>query len=245
MADGRQIATLAVFPHCSLSCVFHPLRHPPSAIQFMNPADLRREYAMASLDVADVEKDPQSQFRRWFVEAQQAAIREPNAMTLATATPDGRPSARVVLLKTVDARGFGFFTDFRSRKAAELDRNPQAALAFAWLEIERQVRIEGKVSRMASGEAANYFRTRPLGSRYGAWASIQSSVIPGRAWLESAVRDVEARHPDGDVPLPPHWGGFILAPVLYEFWQGRESRLHDRVQYRLEGGSWVIERLAP
>jgi pyridoxamine 5'-phosphate oxidase len=211
----------------------------------MNPADLRREYAMASLDVADVEKDPQSQFRRWFVEAQQAAIREPNAMTLATATPDGRPSARVVLLKTVDARGFGFFTDFRSRKAAELDRNPQAALAFAWLEIERQVRIEGKVSRMASGEAANYFRTRPLGSRYGAWASIQSSVIPGRAWLESAVRDVEARHPDGDVPLPPHWGGFILAPVLYEFWQGRESRLHDRVQYRLEGGSWVIERLAP
>jgi pyridoxamine 5'-phosphate oxidase len=209
------------------------------------PSDLRREYAMAALDVADVHRDPLEQFRKWFGEAQNAGLREPNAMTLATATPDGRPSARVVLLKSIDQRGFGFFTDYRSRKAGELMRNAHAAMVFAWLELERQVRIEGVVSRMESPEAEAYFRTRPLGSRHGAWASVQSSVIPGRDWLESAVREVEARHPDGDVPLPPHWGGFILAPVLYEFWQGRPSRLHDRVQYRKVDGAWVIERLAP
>ena len=200
---------------------------------------------MAALDVGEVNRDPLEQFRKWFGEAQQAGIREPNAMTLATSTPDGRPSARVVLLKTIDPRGLGFFTDFRSRKARELITNAKAAVVFAWLELERQVRIEGTVSQMQSDEAEAYFRTRPLGSRHGAWASIQSSVIPGRDWLESALREVEARHPDGNVPLPPHWGGFILAPTLYEFWQGRPSRLHDRVQYRRVDDSWVIERLAP
>ena len=200
---------------------------------------------MATLDVADVDRDPMAQFTRWFSEAQRADIREPNAMTLATCSPDGQPSARVVLLKSVDDRGFGFFTDYRSRKARELDANPKAALLFAWLDIERQVRIEGIVARMPVSEAETYFRTRPLGSRYGAWASIQSHVIADRAWLESAVREVESRHPDGDVPLPPHWGGFILAPTLYEFWQGRQSRLHDRVQYRLADGTWLVERLAP
>jgi pyridoxamine 5'-phosphate oxidase len=209
------------------------------------PSDLRQEYAMSSLDVADVSADPLVQFQSWFADAQRAELREPNAMTLATSTPDGRPSARVVLLKTMDQRGFGFFTDYRSRKAGELDRNPRAALSFAWLELERQVRIEGTVSRMQTGEAEAYFRTRPLGSRHGAWASIQSSVIPDRESLEQAMHAIEARYPDGDVPLPPHWGGFILAPTIYEFWQGRPSRLHDRIRYRLVDGSWVIERLAP
>ncbi len=211
----------------------------------MNPADLRREYALASLDITHVDKDPLSQFHRWFAEAVTAEIPEPNAMTLATSSPGGQPSARIVLLKEVDARGFGFFTDFRSRKAVELENNPRAALLFAWLELERQVRIEGTVSRMPADEAENYFRTRPLGSRYGAWASVQSRVIPDREWLVAAVREVESRHPEGDVPLPPHWGGYILSPSLYEFWQGRPSRLHDRVQYRLVNGTWLIERLAP
>jgi pyridoxamine 5'-phosphate oxidase len=211
----------------------------------MNTADLRREYALTSLDVHDVDADPLAQFAKWFGEARKAEVREPNAMTLATATPDGRPSARVVLLKSFDARGFGFFTDYRSRKATELMENPEAALNFSWLDLERQVRIEGPVSRMDRAEADAYFRTRPLGSRHGAWASIQSSVITSRDWLETAVRDVEGRYPGGEVPLPPHWGGFILAPSMYEFWQGRPSRLHDRIRYRQAEGEWVIERLSP
>lgn len=211
----------------------------------MTISELRRDYMKASLDVTDVDADPLAQFRRWFAEAQQAGILEPNAMMLATATPDGRPSARVVLLKVFDGRGFGFFTDFRSRKATDLDANPHATLLFSWLELERQVRIDGTASRMPADEAARYFNTRPLGSRYGAWASVQSSVIAGRDWLEQAVADAQQRFPDGNVPLPPHWGGYLIAPRLLEFWQGRASRLHDRIRYRLVDGSWVIERLSP
>ncbi len=208
-------------------------------------AELRREYASRALTEADALDDPIQQFSLWFGEALKSELIDVNAMTLATASPGGQPSARVVLLKSVDTRGYGFFTDFRSRKATDLETNPKASLLFAWLELERQVRIEGTVSRMPSDEAESYFRSRPLGSRYGAWASIQSSVIPDRAWLAEAVRTVESRHPDGNVPLPPHWGGYILEPTLYECWQGRPSRLHDRVQYRLSGDAWVLERLAP
>jgi pyridoxamine 5'-phosphate oxidase len=208
-------------------------------------AGLRREYALARLDERDAAPDPVAMFSRWFAEARAAEIPEPNAMTLATASADGEPGARMVLLKGVDAGGFVFFTDYRSRKAAELDANPRAALVFHWMELERQVRIAGRVSRVGREETEAYFRTRPLGSRLGAWASEQSSVIPDRAALDARFREAEARFPDGEVPAPPHWGGYRVAPVTVEFWQGRASRLHDRIRYVLQDGGWAIERLSP
>ncbi|HEX4931594.1 MAG TPA: pyridoxamine 5'-phosphate oxidase [Gemmatimonadaceae bacterium] len=211
----------------------------------MTLADLRREYTLASLDLADVDADPFIQFTRWFDEARRAEVLEPNAMTLATADARGRPAARVVLLKEVTPRGFVFFTDYRSRKGQELGDNPQAALCFFWKELERQVRIAGTVERIAAAESAAYFTSRPLGSRIGAWASVQSAVIPGRDWLEAEVERVTAAYPDGAVPLPPHWGGYRVTPDEFEFWQGRESRLHDRVRYTPNGGSWSVERLSP
>ncbi len=211
----------------------------------MSLADLRREYTLASLDLPDVDADPAVQFTRWFDEARRAEVLEPNAMTLATADAHGRPAARVVLLKEVTPRGFVFFTDYRSRKGQELGANPQAALCFFWKELERQVRIAGAVERIAAADSAAYFTSRPIGSRIGAWASVQSAVIPGRDWLEAEVERVATAYPDGDVPLPPHWGGFRVIPEEYEFWQGRESRLHDRVRYTPNGGSWRIERLSP
>jgi pyridoxamine 5'-phosphate oxidase len=208
-------------------------------------ADLRREYAHARLDEKDVSPDPVAEFARWFAEAQAAAVDEPNAMVLATATPDGRPSARVVLLKGFDERGFVFFTDYRSRKGAELEANPRAALALHWGEVERQVRIEGTVTRTSEQESELYYRTRPLGSRLGAWVSYQSRPIASRDVLEAELREVERRFAGSDVPLPPHWGGYRLSPELLEFWQGRESRLHDRIRYVREGEHWRIERLSP
>lgn len=208
-------------------------------------ADLRREYARARLDEKDVSRDPFAEFDRWFAEAQAAAVEEPNAMVLATATPDGRPSARVVLLKGFDERGFVFFTDYRSRKGVELEANPRAALAWYWVELERQVRVEGTVTRTSPEESELYYRSRPLGSRLGAWASHQSRPIASRDVLEASLREVERRFGGGDLPLPPHWGGYRLRPELFEYWQGRESRLHDRVRYLREGERWSIERLSP
>jgi pyridoxamine 5'-phosphate oxidase len=212
----------------------------------MSIADIRREYSRARLDEADVSQDPLVEFARWFAEAQAAELPDPNAMTLATASADGAPSARIVLLKAFDERGFVFFTDYRSRKGAELEANPRAALVLYWGELDRQVRITGSVARTSHEESERYFTSRPLGSRLGAWASYQSRVIPGRAALESDLRDVEARFVDGDVPLPEHWGGYRVVPGAIEFWQGRESRLHDRIRYSREGGkSWRVERLSP
>jgi len=208
-------------------------------------ADLRREYARARLDEKDVSINPFDQFARWLTEAQAAETVEVNAMVLATATLAGRPSARVVLLRGFDERGFVFFTDYRSRKGEELETNPRAALAFYWGELERQVRLEGTVARTTLEESASYFRTRPMGSRLGAWTSYQSRPIGSREELEADLLEVERRFSGPEVPLPPHWGGYRVTPECFEFWQGRESRLHDRIRYLRDGERWKIERLSP
>jgi pyridoxamine 5'-phosphate oxidase len=211
----------------------------------MSIADLRREYALARLDEQDVSPDPIAEFARWFAEAQAAEVEEPNAMVLATAAPDGTPSARVVLLKAFDEGGFVFFTDYRSRKGAELEANPRAALVLHWSELERQVRITGRVSRTSTKESEIYYRSRPLGSRLGAWVSHQSQAIPSREVLEAGLLEVERRFAGGDVPLPPDWGGYRVKPEAIEFWQGRQNRLHDRIRYLRNGDGWRIGRLAP
>lgn len=197
-----------------------------------------------SLDEADVAAEPYTQFQRWFDEALRAELSTPNAMTLATVAADGAPSARIVLLKGVDHGGFVFYTSYHSRKGRELAANPRAALVFHWTELEREVRIEGTVARVSAAESDEYFASRPLPSRHAAIASPQSEVIAGRAALESRFAAAAADHGEA-APRPAHWGGYRLLPVAVEFWQGRPSRLHDRLQYTITGDRWSIRRLAP
>jgi pyridoxamine 5'-phosphate oxidase len=209
-------------------------------------ADLRREYTLAGLRRADLDADPIIQFEKWLQQALAANLTEPTAMTLATADREGRPSARIVLLKGVDGRGFTFFTNYESRKGGELTENPNAALVLFWAELERQVCIAGTVSKVSREESAKYFNSRPKGSRLAAWVSSQSEAIANREVLETRANELQAKYPGEEVPLPPYWGGYCLAPTRIEFWQGRPNRLHDRFQYlRQPDGQWKIERLSP
>ncbi len=212
----------------------------------MTLADQRKEYSLAGLSEKDVARDPFRQFEKWFQEAEAAKIHEPNAAVLATSTRDGRPSARTVLLKGIDGRGFVFYTNYNSRKGRELESNARGAYLFPWFALERQVIVEGAVARITREESEAYFHSRPRASQLAAWASAQSSIISGRDELEAAMKAVEKKYTGVEAPLPPNWGGFRIAPDSVEFWQGRRSRLHDRLRYRREaGGAWVIERLAP
>jgi pyridoxamine 5'-phosphate oxidase len=210
-------------------------------------ADLRENYGRGELSEEYCDSNPIVQFERWLKDSERAELREPNAMVLATAARDGRPSARVVLLKEVSDLGFVFYTNYSSRKARELETNPFAALTFYWSELERQVRVEGQVGRLSRQQSEAYFRTRPKGSRLGAWASHQSRVLPSREALELRLSELEHRYTDtSDIPVPEFWGGYCLLHEKVEFWQGRPNRLHDRLRYRRDGESgWILERLSP
>ena len=211
----------------------------------MSFADLRREYTQGGLIEAEVGDDPFAFFRHWFDQALQAKLYEPNAMTLVTCTSEGKPSARIVLLKGFDERGFTFFTNHESRKGHEMAENPFVALVFYWGEIERQVRVEGRVIQVTAAESDAYFQSRPRGSQLGAWASEQSTVIAGREALEQRLKQIEEQVGEGPIPRPPHWGGFRVVPEMIEFWQGRPNRLHDRIRFQKSETAWIQERLSP
>lgn len=215
--------------------------NPPS----LDVAALREEYAQRHLRRRDLDPDPIAQFNRWLAEAVEARIKDPNAMSLATVNAAGQPSARIVLLKGVGAGGFLFFTNYGSRKAAELEANPRAGLNFFWAELERQVAIEGVVRKCSREESESYFHSRPVGSQLGAWASRQSQIVPSREWLEQKLEAVTTQYAGREVPLPDFWGGYWLAPSAIEFWQGGLSRIHDRLRYVREESGWRVERLSP
>jgi len=208
-------------------------------------ANIRKDYSLRSLNENEVANNPTAQFDVWWQEALNSNIDEVNAMTLATATKEGKPDGRIVLLKGFDEKGFVFFTNYESRKAQEIAANPFATLVFFWKELERQVRIEGTVAKIDGAESDNYFNARPIGSRIGAWASPQSQIISNRDLLEENVKALEIKYAEAYIPRPAHWGGYIVVPTQVEFWQGRSSRLHDRVRYRMQSDAWVMERLAP
>lgn len=211
----------------------------------MDLTALREDYKKARLDREDLKTDPLAQFRTWMEQAQRAQVPEPNAMTLATVDAEGQPFTRVVLLKRMDERGLVFFTNFGSRKAEQMEANPRVSVCFNWLHLERQVSINGTVEKISTAESLAYFVTRPLGSRLGAWVSEQSKVIKSRSLLESKWAEMKQKFSDGEVPLPSFWGGYRITPDRFEFWQGRQNRLHDRFLYEKSGGGWTIERLQP
>jgi len=215
------------------------------SVAVMPLADLRKDYSLAGLVEKDLARDPFRQFEKWFQEAEAAKLPEPNAMILSTATRDGRPSGRIVLLKGLDGRGFVFYSNYESRKGRELEANARASLVFPWIAMERQVVIEGSVTRVAREESEAYFHSRPLPSQLAAWASQQSSIIASRGVLEDSLKTLGKKYAGQTVPLPPQWGGYRLAPETVEFWQGRRSRLHDRLRYRREKDGWITERLSP
>lgn len=209
-------------------------------------ADLRKDYTLEGLSELEVDLNPFIQFQKWFDQALAGQLPEPNAMTIATATPDGKPSARMVLLKDFDQRGFVLFTNYNSHKGQELAENPQAALVFWWAELERQVRISGYVEKVSETESDQYFESRPVNSRLGAWVSNQSEAIESREVLERRLQELKSKYENQEIPRPPHWGGLRVIPTEIEFWQGRPSRLHDRLLYsRLDNGTWNIKRLSP
>lgn len=219
----------------------------PEEFQRVNEsiAHLRRDHGVRPLELGDLHPDPIEQFGRWMEEALEEGLLLPNTMTLATATADGRPSARMVLLKGFDHRGFVFYTNYESRKSRELSGSPHAALVFYWARLERQVRVEGRVERVDGDESDAYFASRPLESRLGAWASRQSRPLESRIVLEERLAELEREHASGDVPRPPHWGGWLVRPSIVEMWQGRPNRLHDRFVYTRRDDRWDRERLYP